>query len=134
MNKKSAITIFALVAFLSLVLAVQPAAARWHHHGHYHHGPGWGEFAVGLGAGIIGGLIINELSRPHYYYSTPRTYSQPTYSSGHWEERSRFVPGSLQWVWEPGHYTQGGAWAAGRWVQQGQPGHWVRERVWVERY
>ena len=120
---------FAILICILLILVTQPAAARPPHHHHHHHGDAWGGFAIGLGAGLLGGLLINEYAyAPRYHY-----YSPPP-ASGHWEIRNQYVPGTRNWAWEPGHYDEAGVWVRGRWVQAEQGGYWRKERVWVQHY
>ena len=129
--KRFLVSGFAILVCISMIVCVQPAMARPpHHYHHHHHGPGWGGFAIGLGAGLLGGLLINEYAAPapRYYYSAPAP------SSGHWEIRNQWVPGSRNWVWQPGHYDTGGVWIQGQWMQMEQGGHWRQEQVWVPHY
>jgi len=103
----------------------------------------WEGVAIGLGAAVLAGSIIQAFNRPaappapNYsqpapppatsYYNPP-----PRRARGHWEMRDVWVPPVQEKVWNPAHYNRQGKWTPGRWMMvERQAGYWKKDRVWV---
>ena len=124
--------------FVSALVVPQALAYRGGYYGHHrsygwHHGHGhfWGGLAVGVGAAVLGSLLLQPLYPPPAY--TERIYvSPPPPPSGHWETRRFWHPPGYEQELRPGYYDPSGRWVPERWVTVGKrPGYWTEEQVWV---
>ncbi len=107
----------------------------------------WEGVAIGLGAAVLAGSIIQAFNRPtappapapapNYRHHTPPPATSyytppPRRARGHWEMRDVWVPPVQEKVWNPAHYNRHGKWVPGRWMMvERQAGYWKKDRVWV---
>jgi len=136
--------VVALILLGGLVLSLLPsdALAGGRRGGGRHH---WNGVAVGVGAAVLGGVLLHALTRPPVvvappppaYAPPPVVYAPPpvvehrTWVPGHYEDR--WVPTTeREPVWVEGHY-QNGHWVPGYWKERvREGGYWTR--AWVEGY
>lgn len=93
--------------------------------------------AIGLGAAIIGSIILSDIKQKDYRYQEicsvkPRHNKGSKYRNGYWGIKKKWVPPTYKRVWIPGNYNSRGGWVKARWVKKVvKPGYWTRKRVWV---
>ena len=96
----------------------------------------WEGVAIGMGAAILGGALLNGLScapAPRYRPPQPRYRPpQPRYHSpGHWETRKIWIHPEMKRIWHEGYYNRHGYWVPGHWERRHRPGFWRERRVWI---
>lgn len=137
---KKTIAIFVAVC-LTLALA---APAAWAGPKQRHR---WEGVAIGMGAAILGGALINAhryppacnrggstvIIRGETRIDPPPRYPVRRHDRrGHWETRRVWVSPAYERVWNPGHYDRGHRWVPGGWIEVvKEPGYWKEERIWV---
>ncbi|MDM8514566.1 hypothetical protein QUF76_00070 [Desulfobacterales bacterium HSG16] len=145
--KKLIITILVIVFSASLFTTQSFAGSKQKHR--------WEGAAIGLGAAILGGAILNNSRSSNnnraagynnsscYYPASSRPYRQQYVphrrpvrherpKNGHWEVRKVWVAPVHERVWNPSHYNRRNEWVEGSWINiEQQPGYWKEDRVWI---
>jgi len=105
----------------------------------------WEGVAIGLGAAILGNVLMNHHRYSHpsqtavYHHRRPKAHRayrppRPPRHGGYWEMRKIWVPPTYKRVWNPAHYNRRDKWIPGGWIKiEDQPGYWEEKRVWVSR-
>ena len=125
---KTGVMVVVVVLLISLVSS--PAWARSAQH--YR----WEGVAIGIGAAIIGGAILDSCCHPRYGAAYAYSYPPPPpRRHGHWAYEKIWVPPTYKSAWNPAHYNRRGEWIPGEWISiEDRPGYWASERVWISRW